>query len=298
MEALARARPRRPLVRASAIAFAALVAWSWLSQGFLAGEIFSSRRAESLRRFSSELVPFPLRGEGFSLGGWWNWAATLWLERGATAASSTLSISIVAIVLATALAAVLTLPATRTLSTAAPYLPSSRPASRAMNAFWWAVVAVTRFGLAFLRAVPEYLWVFLLIGVFGPTAWPAILALALHNAGILGRLGSEVIEDLDDRALAALRGVGARRFEIAVWGIGPIALPRLLLFFFYRWETCVREATVLGLLGIVSIGFWIQDARARQQADTMLFFILIGALLVIIGDQVSAAARRWVRDAR
>ena len=67
------------------------------------------------------------------------------------------------------------------------------------------------------------------------------------------------------------------------------------MFFFYRWETCVREATVLGMLGIVSLGFWIQDARARQQFDTLFFLILIGAAMVMIGDVVSTLARRIVR---
>ena len=70
---------------------------------------------------------------------------------------------------------------------------------------------------------------------------------------------------------------------------------RFLLFFFYRWETCVREATVLGMLGISSLGFWIQDARARNHYDDMFFLILLGGLLVLIGDLVSAAAREWVR---
>jgi ABC-type phosphate/phosphonate transport system permease subunit len=59
----------------------------------------------------------------------------------------------------------------------------------------------------------------------------------------------------------------------------------------------VREATVLGMLGIVSLGYWIQDARARQQYDTMLFLVLIGAALVLAGDLASTLARRWVRRA-
>jgi phosphonate transport system permease protein len=75
----------------------------------------------------------------------------------------------------------------------------------------------------------------------------------------------------------------------------PLVMPRFLLFFFYRWETCVREATVLGMLGIVSLGFYIQDARARQHYDVMVALIVLGSALVVIGDLVSAAAREAVR---
>ncbi len=53
----------------------------------------------------------------------------------------------------------------------------------------------------------------------------------------------------------------------------PLALPRFLLYFFYRFESCIREATVLGMLGTVSLGYWIQDARGRQSYDEMLLLV-------------------------
>ena len=65
----------------------------------------------------------------------------------------------------------------------------------------------------------------------------------------------------------------------------------------YRWETCVREATVLGMLGIVSLGYWIVDARARNHYDEMFLLVLVGAAIVLVGDLVSAAAREVVRRA-
>ena len=151
--------------------------------------------------------------------------------------------------------------------------------------------------LIFLRSIPEYVWAFLLLAMLGPNAWPAVLALALHNAGILGKLGAEVVENLEPAPLAALRGLGATRSQIVLLGILPMVLPRFLLFFFYRWETCVREATVLGMLGIVSLGYWIVDARARNHYDEMVFLVLIGAGIVLVGDLVSALARELVRRA-
>ena len=49
------------------------------------------------------------------------------------------------------------------------------------------------------------------------------------------------------------------------------------------------------MLGISSLGFWIQDARARNHYDEMFFLILLGGTLVLIGDLLSAGAREWVR---
>ena len=61
-------------------------------------------------------------------------------------------------------------------------------------------------------------------------------------------------------------------------------------------ETCVREATVLGMLGVVSLGYWIQDARAKQYYDEMILLVAVGAAIVLVADLASALARRYVRD--
>ena len=60
----------------------------------------------------------------------------------------------------------------------------------------------------------------------------------------------------------------------------------------------MREATVLGMLGVVSLGFWIQDARARNHYDEMFFLILLGSALVLLGDLLSFVAREAVRRGR
>src|SRR5690606_26000289 len=107
-------------------------------------------------------------------------------------------------------------------------------------------LAALRAGLVFLRAVPEYVWAFLLVTIFGPGAWPAVLALGIHNAGILGRLGGEVLENVEPPPARALRAIGASRRQVLLGALAPAAFPRGLAFHFYRFETCVREATILG----------------------------------------------------
>lgn len=185
--------------------------------------------------------------------------------------------------------------ATRGFAAAQPYLQHPRVPSRLARMLWRSLVSLTRGVLIFLRAIPEYVWAFLFVAVVGPTLWAAVLALAIHNTGILGKLNAEVMENLEQESLAGLRALGAQRAQIAFAGLLPLMVPRFLPFFFYRWETCVREATVLGMLGIASLGFFIQDARARQHYGVMLALILLGSAIVLVGDLVSAAAREAVR---
>lgn len=295
---LRRARPRSRFLRLTGLAVLVLTAAAWIIGDFRWGSLLTPRRLANLERFLGEIRPYPLHGEAWDWGTAAAWAWQEWLEKGAEATKITLALSVVSIVLAGAFGLLLALPAARTWATPEPFVPGLRPPAAWRRLLWSALAAASRALLIFLRALPEYVWAFILLVLIGPTAWPIVLALAIHNTGILGKLDAEVIENLPQRPHSALRGVGGGRFEIAAVAVYPEVLPRFLLFFFYRWETCVREATVLGMLGIVSLGYWIIDARARQLYDEMVFFVLLGAMLVLIGDLVSAWVRGRVRTAR
>ncbi len=269
------------------------ISW-WLGDFDLAGWL-TERRLANLQRFLGELRPWPVQQNGWDFAGVTHWASGLWTGRGAEALVSTLAISVVAIVLAGVFGALFSLLAARNLSSAEPMLPGGKQPGWLSVQFWFAVTLLTRTFLVFIRAVPEYVWAFLFLALLGANAWPMVLALALHNTGILRKLSAELIENVDHKSASALRGAGANRFQIVWASIFPLSLARFLLYFFYRWETCVREATVLGMLGMASLGLLIVDSRARNRYDEMLFFILIGAMLVLLGDLVSALSRRFVR---
>lgn len=297
---LHRERPRSRLVRLSIVALAALAAYAWFSGEIAYEDMFTPRRAENLHRFLTvDVQPFELRDKPFEFSSYWSWAWNLGIDRGFAGARATLAIAVVAITLAALAGAALCLFAARNVASARPFERASDSARKsASGASAWTVLAsVTRALLVFLRAIPEYVWAFLFLAMLGANAWPAILALALHNAGILGKLGAETVENLDPRSLRALRALGASRAEVAVAGIFPLSLSRYLLYVFYRFETCVREATVLGMLGIVSLGYWIQDARSRQFYDQMLLFVALGAFIVLVADLFSAIVRAKLRRA-
>ena len=294
---LYRQRPRSLFLRLNAAGLALLFALAWYHLDVQWSELLSPRRAENLRRFAGEVYPFELRDQPLGVAALWRWFWDIWIDRGWQATRATFHISVAAIILAAVAALAVVLPAARNVATPEPFLPSGRQPSRLRSAAWSTVVASVRALMIIARAVPEYVWAFLLIGMLGPGAWPAILALAIHNFGILGKLGAEVVENVDPAVPRALRGQGLSRLQIGVVALFPMSLSKWLLFFFYRWESCIREATVLGMLGIASIGFWVRETRARDWYDEMLLFILLGALLVLIGDLISALTRRYVRRA-
>jgi phosphonate transport system permease protein len=303
LAALARAKPRSLLVRGSLLALCLLVAWAWLGGEIDVAEAFGPRRMENLRRFLAvDIQPYEMRGEPFDLGGTIVWGWDLARDRGFSGALDTLAMSVLAITLAGLSASLLMLFAARNVASREPFEAwvqadgeAARP--RSQGAAWRVLAGLVRAFLILLRAIPEYVWAFLLLAMLGPSAWPAVLALAIHNSGILGKLGAETVENLDPRTLRVLRENGATRAQVALAAILPLSLSRCLLYFFYRFETCVREATVLGMLGVASLGYWIQDSRTRQFYDEMLFFVALGAAIVLAADMVSMLARWIVRRA-
>ncbi|MEO0647482.1 MAG: ABC transporter permease subunit, partial [Cyanobacteria bacterium J06650_10] len=116
------------------------------------------------------------------------------------------------------------------------------------------VMGVTRLLLLAARAIPApILALVILYGMF-PGIWPGALALAIHNFGILGRLMAEVNENLPDGPVRALRALGASSGGVIFYGILPANLAQFLAYSLYRWEVCLRETVIVGLVGAGGLG--------------------------------------------
>ncbi len=76
-------------------------------------------------------------------------------------------------------------------------------------------------------------------------------------------------------------------------------LPRIygqfLAFLFYRWEVILRETAILGILGILTLGFYVDSAIADIRMDRAVFLIIITAFLNIGVDALSRAIRAKIR---
>ncbi|NWK56774.1 ABC transporter permease subunit [Verrucomicrobiaceae bacterium N1E253] len=251
-------------------------------------------RGERITRFIDKMTPQPVRE-----GGTWcdagTWAAQLWADPGKEALLNTLSIATAAILIA-AMAAWIFLPwASRNLANARPFHAFHGNPHWLSSLLWKSCGMITRALFLLSRAIPEYIIAYLLIGLLGISAWPLVLALAIHNFGILGRLWGEVIENQAPHAARHIVQSGGSRIQSYLHSYVPESFNRFILYLFYRWETCVREATILGMLGVVSLGYHIQLARNFSRAyDEMLFYVLLGAAMIFIGDILSFFLRRFL----
>ena len=305
---LRRTAPRDRWVRGTVLAMGGLVLLSWSRGDGLMDGIAGTRHGERFARFLTKVTPEPVRPDD-RLAGWgerieaWDggavadWAVALWKKPGAEALANTTAIATAAIVLAGIVAVILLPLASRALATPEPF-GLLGGATRLRRMVLQGGGTAVRWIFVLSRAVPEYIYAFLLVAMLGPSAWPLVFALALHNLGILGRLWGEVMENARPEAARQLMRTGATRGQAYLGSLASQCFNRFLLFFFYRWETCVREATILGMLGISSLGYYISLARGFFQYDRMVYFVLLGAALIFAGDLLSDWLRRRYRVGR
>lgn len=284
-------RPRNSVFKWSIAGATALVALLLLTESQWLSKLSPSQRSANLDRFLIELTPFPVRESG-DWSAVWPWAWELLTQDGFEALHRTFHLGTSAIILAAGFS-LLSLPFTSRSLTGSRFLGFPLSGSKA-----FALPLGKAFrGLALVaRSFPEYILAFLFLQIFGPTAWPLILALALHNWGIMSRLNAEMIDNQRCPGAEVVFLRGGTRLGAFFTGWVPTILNRFLLFVFYRWETCIREATVLGMLGVASLGFLIAQEKARQFYDELFFFVLLGALLVASADLLSDWIRRKIKQ--
>jgi phosphonate transport system permease protein len=147
-----------------------------------------------------------------------------------------------------------------------------------------------------LRAIPELVWAALMVLAAGLGPNAGTLALALHTAGVLGRLFAEALENTPTAPAEAIRLQGGGQVAAFCYGTLPNLWPQLLAYTLYRWENNIRMASVLGFVGAGGLGQMLYVSLSlfqEAQASTVILAMLV---LVFAVDALSGWTRqRWVR---
>ncbi len=227
-----------------------------------------------VRFLTHSIVPAPLRtGSLADLETWarlWTWFAPILTQQILPGTLQTLALAQIALV-ATALGALILFP-----------LTARRFSGRLGRPFGRVLLVV-------VRSTPEYMLAYLLLQLLGPSMLPAILALAIHNAGIVGYLMGRHADGLAYRPDAPT-GLNLYAYE---------TLPRLygqfLAYCLYRWELILREGAILGLLGVATLGFSVDAAISELRIDVASMLILATMGVTMAVEALSRRLRAALR---
>ncbi|MBC3917041.1 phosphonate ABC transporter, permease protein PhnE [Undibacterium sp. CY18W] len=142
------------------------------------------------------------------------------------------------------------------------------------------------------RAINEMVFAMLFVVAVGLGPFAGVLALFVHTTGILSKLFSEAVEAIDPQPVEGIRATGAHALEEIVYGVLPQVMPLWISFALYRFESNVRSATVVGMVGAGGIGVILWEViRAFQYAQTCAVLLMI-VLTVSLIDVVSSRLRK------
>ena len=160
-------------------------------------------------------------------------------------------------------------------------------------ALWPWMIPVFRRLMDTMRAVPEIVIALVLIFVLGGGPVPAMIAIAFHTTGALGKLFSEVNENADLKPVEGLASVGANWMQRMWLGVVPQVSPNYVSYALLRFEINIRASAILGFVGAGGIGYELKNAmswgQGRYDAAAAIFLLLF--LTIVAVDNLSDHVR-------
>ncbi|WP_246149561.1 phosphonate ABC transporter, permease protein PhnE [Tritonibacter litoralis] len=163
----------------------------------------------------------------------------------------------------------------------------SFPAARNLAPNGW-VLWISRRYLEIARTVPDLVWALIFVFCFSVGPLAGVLAIALHSCGALGKLYSEVNENIDMRPLEGVKAAGGSWFDQIRYGAVPQVLPNIISYTLLRFEINVRSSSIIGYVGAGGLGQEFRTAMSFQEytdLSALFLIILVTVILIDFGSE-------------
>lgn len=145
------------------------------------------------------------------------------------------------------------------------------------------------------RSIEPLVWALIFTVWVGVGPFAGMLALFLHSIASLIKYYSEVLEGISEGPLDAIRSTGANDIQVVWFGAVPQIILPYIAMTLYRWDTNVRMATVIGLVGGGGIGTLLITYQGQAMWREVGCIILVIAVIVWLMDTASALIREALK---
>jgi len=175
---------------------------------------------------------------------------------------------------------------------------ASFPASHNLSPSGW-LTWVSRRVLEILRSIPDIVFALFFVFCYGIGPLAGILAMGLHTGGALGKLFSELNENVSPRPIEGIRSVGANWFDTMRYAVVPQVFPGFISYALLRLEINVRSSAIIGVVGAGGIGEEIKKVINFNRYEDISAIVILVVLVVIAIDTISGYVRhRFIGDPR
>jgi phosphonate transport system permease protein len=156
------------------------------------------------------------------------------------------------------------------------------------------IYQTTRMILNMNRAVPDIIFALVFVAAVGLGPFGGVLALAVGSIGFMGKLYAESIEAIDPQQVLAVRATGADQLQTFLYSVVPQAMPLIAAYSLLLFESNIRSATILGLVGAGGVGFVITKYMSLFQYQRLMGALILIIITVTIIDRVSDKLRKRI----
>ncbi|MFA1818870.1 phosphonate ABC transporter, permease protein PhnE [Virgibacillus oceani] len=156
------------------------------------------------------------------------------------------------------------------------------------------IAFLSRSFITFLRSIPAIVWGILLVAAIGLGPLAGTLALGLSGIGILGRAFADLLEEIDQHQIDAVRATGANWFQTIGQGVWPQFKPGFVSWSLYKMDLNIREAAVLGVVGAGGIGYALEGSISLFQYQEATVGILMIFVLILLVEFTTAKIREKI----
>jgi phosphonate transport system permease protein len=197
-----------------------------------------------------------------------------------------LAMAILGTLVGALLALLLTLPASLAMMTRFHQVTGERP-TPTVTALRGVAVVATRILAMIWRAVPTVAWLLIFAAFFTIGVVPGVLALSVHSAGILLRVYTERVDDVDSRVLE--RNFTGSRLKSFAYVAAPLSFRDWLAYTSFQFESNVRAGLVLGIIGVGGLGDAFHSSLTHWNLHRASTFLLVMVVLATLIDRSSRA---------
>ncbi|MBT2725113.1 MULTISPECIES: ABC transporter permease [unclassified Bacillus (in: firmicutes)] len=152
--------------------------------------------------------------------------------------------------------------------------------------------------LGFTRSIHELIWAWLFVAAVGLSPYAAIFALAIPYGGILGRIFADMLNDVPEEPITALKSTGASRLQILIYGYLPLIWADMISYTMYRFECAIRSSAIMSFIGLGGLGYQIQLSLADLKYDQVWAYVFFLIALVFFVDIWSNYVRKGLTDSK
>ena len=142
------------------------------------------------------------------------------------------------------------------------------------------------------RAINEIVFAMIFVVAVGLGPFAGVMALFIHTTGVLAKLFSEAVEAIEEGPVEGVRATGASSLQEVIYGVIPQVMPLWISYSLYRFESNLRSATVVGMVGAGGIGVLLwENIRGFAFPETCAIMIII-VVTVSLLDMMSQYFRK------